>query len=101
MKNKKEIVPLFAILILSFIAVYAFSPITSYESTDTGKFASVSDSTDKKIYTCPMHPEIVSEKPDKCPKCGMDLELKEDGNKKDEKKEEGNNHKGHHGCMGH
>ncbi len=24
-------------------------------------------------YTCPMHPEVKSEKPGKCPKCGMDL----------------------------
>ena len=25
-------------------------------------------------YTCPMHPEVKSDKPGKCPKCGMDLE---------------------------
>jgi hypothetical protein len=25
------------------------------------------------IYTCPMHPEVTSDKPGKCPKCGMDL----------------------------
>lgn len=25
-------------------------------------------------YTCPMHPEVMSEKPGECPKCGMDLE---------------------------
>lgn len=25
-------------------------------------------------YTCPMHPEVVSDKPGKCPKCGMNLE---------------------------
>ena len=33
-------------------------------------------------YTCPMHPEIISDKPGKCPKCGgMDLvELKNDSN---------------------
>jgi len=27
-------------------------------------------------YTCPMHPEVKSEKPGKCPKCGMNLEKK-------------------------
>jgi hypothetical protein len=26
-------------------------------------------------YTCPMHPEIVSDTPGKCPKCGMNLEM--------------------------
>ena len=25
------------------------------------------------IYTCPMHREIISDKPGKCPKCGMNL----------------------------
>ena len=25
------------------------------------------------IYTCPMHPEVQSKTPGKCPKCGMDL----------------------------
>jgi uncharacterized protein with PIN domain len=24
-------------------------------------------------YTCPMHPEVMSNKPGKCPKCGMTL----------------------------
>jgi hypothetical protein len=26
-----------------------------------------------KQYTCPMHPEVVQNKPGKCPKCGMNL----------------------------
>jgi hypothetical protein len=34
--------------------------------------------TNKIIYTCPMHPEIISETPGKCPKCGgMELVPKE------------------------
>jgi hypothetical protein len=30
-------------------------------------------------YTCTMHPEVISDKPGKCPKCGMELVKKEDG----------------------
>jgi len=26
-----------------------------------------------ETYTCPMHPEVKSDKPGKCPKCGMEL----------------------------
>lgn len=29
------------------------------------------------IYTCPMHPEVTSDKPGNCPKCGMTLVKKE------------------------
>lgn len=28
------------------------------------------------VYTCPMHPEVTSDKPGKCPKCGMALVVK-------------------------
>jgi len=32
-----------------------------------------------KKFTCPMHPEIISDKPGKCPKCGMNLvEIEDD-----------------------
>jgi RND family efflux transporter MFP subunit len=27
----------------------------------------------KQLYTCPMHPEVISDKPGQCPKCGMNL----------------------------
>lgn len=30
----------------------------------------------KEVYTCPMHPEVTSDKPGDCPKCGMALEKK-------------------------
>ena len=29
------------------------------------------------VYTCSMHPEVTSDKPGKCPKCGMELIKKE------------------------
>ncbi len=28
---------------------------------------------EKVVYTCEMHPEVISDKPGKCPKCGMEL----------------------------
>jgi histidinol phosphatase-like enzyme len=40
---------------------------------------SMKSSTTKKmknmatVYTCPMHPEVTSDKAGKCPKCGMAL----------------------------
>jgi hypothetical protein len=37
---------------------------------------SVGASQPAAVYTCPMHPEVTSDKPGKCPKCGMTLELK-------------------------
>lgn len=40
-----------------------------------------------KTYTCSMHPEVTSDKPGKCPKCGMDLI---------EKKEEHHHSEGDH-----
>ena len=43
---------------------------------------------DKKqaIYTCPMHPEVKSDKPGTCPKCGMDLVSEKGVEKSEEEK---------------
>ncbi len=32
--------------------------------------------TQSQVYTCPMHPQIISDHPGQCPICGMDLVLK-------------------------
>jgi hypothetical protein len=36
----------------------------------------------KQQYTCEMHPEVVSDKLGKCPKCGMNLVPKKNEGKK-------------------
>ncbi len=36
------------------------------------------ETTAAKSYTCPMHPEVTSDAPGECPKCGMDLVPKND-----------------------
>ena len=38
---------------------------------------SPSTTTAATLYTCKMHPEVISPTPGKCPKCGMKLVLKE------------------------
>ncbi len=35
--------------------------------------APTSSTSDKTVYTCPMHPEVQHDHPGKCPKCGMTL----------------------------
>ena len=40
------------------------------------------------MYTCPMHPEVLSERPGACPKCGMALEPKEPEARREEKNQE-------------
>lgn len=37
------------------------------------KTAMVMETAGAKTYTCPMHPNVVSDKMGKCPSCGMDL----------------------------
>nr|WP_275855901.1 copper-translocating P-type ATPase [Sulfurimonas sp. MAG313] len=41
----------------------------------------------KGTYTCPMHPEILQDKPGQCPKCGMALELSQNDGSQEDKSE--------------
>jgi hypothetical protein len=44
------------------------------------------------VYTCSMHPEIVQNRPGKCPKCGMELIATKKEIKKEEENHGGHNH---------
>jgi len=43
---------------------------------DPAKYTAQAQET-KTVYTCPMHPEVQSDKPGQCPKCGMNLVKKD------------------------
>jgi hypothetical protein len=57
-------------------AAHATSPISDITQTKKVKPAP------KVQYTCTMHPEVISNKPGKCPKCGMTLVEKKLAKKK-------------------
>jgi hypothetical protein len=51
--------------------------VASSASDGTAMAAAAQSTTAQEpVYTCPMHPEVKSDKPGKCPKCGMDLVVK-------------------------
>ena len=56
------------VLILSAAAFFFLLP-----SCNDNKVEVKTTTEAKQTYTCPMHPQIVSEKPGTCPICGMDL----------------------------
>lgn len=56
---------------MTLIPVMA-APTNSVASV-TAPVAAPADATSKQLYTCVMHPEVVSDKPGECPKCGMPL----------------------------
>ncbi len=58
------------IIILS-ISLFIAAPAL-FAQTKAGKEDTTKHTT---LYSCPMHPDVTSDKPGKCPKCGMDLKL--------------------------
>ena len=61
-----KIIILSAALLVSSVGLFAQTKPSQHDSTKQ----------QATVYTCPMHPDVVSDKPGKCPKCGMTLVAK-------------------------
>jgi Cu(I)/Ag(I) efflux system membrane fusion protein len=60
------------LLLLGFV-IFAALIFSSCGSNSSKEKQTTTKEVTKVQYTCPMHPEIVSDKPGACPKCGMAL----------------------------
>lgn len=68
-------------LSLVFVCFIALTLAFSACNSQNKKSESTEQAVSEKVeYTCPMHPEVIRDKPGKCPKCGMDLVKKESTN---------------------
>jgi Heavy metal binding domain len=65
MKNKF----LCAAVLIAGLTIVSFHTNSLYGQTTQNKMAM----KDTMKYTCPHHPDVVSDKPGKCPKCGMEM----------------------------
>ncbi len=61
------------IFFLVFIIASCGNEKTIHDMKDMDEQSHANHSAQQKIYTCPMHPEIIRNEPGKCPICGMDL----------------------------
>src|SRR4030042_2437959 len=77
MKMKSIILVVSAMVLCSFQNIFAQHTFEKQDTTLTP------DST-KINYTCPMHSEIISDKPGSCPRCGMELVKMGKGKKQSE-----------------
>lgn len=60
------------LLLLLLIAIFSACNKTKNKHQHSGG----QERYNAAVYTCPMHPEVVSNQPGQCPKCNMNLELK-------------------------
>jgi Cu(I)/Ag(I) efflux system membrane fusion protein len=61
-----------------FILIVTSAVILFAACKNKGKATTAEHAHKKELWTCPMHPEIIRDKPGTCPVCGMDLIKKEE-----------------------
>jgi transcription initiation factor IIE alpha subunit len=59
-------------LMMAALTIFSVIVFGQQAKSDTSKMHMLTMGQ-KTMYTCSMHPEVRSDKPGKCPKCGMDL----------------------------
>lgn len=59
---------------LALATLFIFSCNNETKKDAAGTEKETPTSQEAAVYTCPMHPEVKSDKPAQCPDCGMDLE---------------------------
>jgi len=64
-------------VLIFFLAVMVFALACTSDSTKTKRSSEIQKADTEVYYTCTMHPEVRSDKPGKCPICGMELVKKE------------------------
>ncbi|MEO5943877.1 MAG: multicopper oxidase domain-containing protein [Ferruginibacter sp.] len=63
----------FLIIVKYIVLFLAFYPCTITARAQKMEGMNVQTKSKKPSYTCPMHPDVHSDKPGACPKCGMNL----------------------------
>ena len=71
---KNLILPVLAIALL-FTACNSNSDKTKEVTTDTTTKTKQMSPVTEQLYACSMHPEVIGKKDEKCPKCGMNLNV--------------------------
>lgn len=67
---RKKIFFISAVILIIFVAIVLLKYFRTQQTPQTQKTQSTQNT---QLWTCGMHPTVVSDKPGKCPLCGMDL----------------------------
>jgi Cu(I)/Ag(I) efflux system membrane fusion protein len=69
--SKGRKVGILVLAIVVFTGGYILRDVLEHRRADSGTTAEISEGVEK--WTCSMHPQIILDKPGKCPICAMDL----------------------------